>query len=70
MAAFFMDYEAFEQAQNSFQAPLVDQYDRAFKQFSNQELVRVFQNCELLRLDQGPVYENDVVLGWHVLTVS
>jgi FkbM family methyltransferase len=42
MAAFFMDYEAFEQAQNSFQAPLVDQYDRAFKQFSNQELVRVF----------------------------
>lgn len=37
-----MNYSDFEADQISFQGEMVEKYDRAFRQFSNQELVRAF----------------------------
>ena len=37
-----MTYQDFEAGQAAFQDDMVAKYDRAFRQYSNQELVRVF----------------------------
>jgi FkbM family methyltransferase len=44
-----MTYQEFEAEQGAFQDDLVNKYDRAFRQYSNQELVRVFH--EMITLE-------------------
>lgn len=44
-----MNYPAFEADQFALQNDMVERYDRAFRQFSNQELVRVFH--EMIALE-------------------